>query len=131
MRVEVAAVGDARTPRGMCVLAIGPGVATPQRAPRSLRNFPSAVGDVPRAAETVREERGHALDNLRAVARLLGSVLHAGISSMQFKSPWPVGGILVRRYFRWLYKPDQCSRSAAFHAARRVQTGSGELCSSL
>ncbi len=35
-----------------------------------------------------REERVHALDNLRAAAMLLGIFLHAGISFMTLKFPW-------------------------------------------
>ncbi len=43
-----------------------------------------------RAGCVAREERVHGLDNLRAVAMLLGIVLHAGISFMTVPSPWPV-----------------------------------------
>ena len=50
----------------------------------------SAVGVDARTAGAAREERIHALDNLRAVAMWLGIVLHAGISFMVFQSPWPV-----------------------------------------
>ena len=49
-----------------------------------------AVGVEGRAAGAAREERIHALDNLRAVAMWLGIVLHAGISFMLLESPWPV-----------------------------------------
>ena len=35
-----------------------------------------------------REERLHALDNLRAVAMLLGIVLHAALSFMTLPIPW-------------------------------------------
>ena len=35
-----------------------------------------------------REERVHALDNLRAVAMLLGIVLHAALSFMTLPIPW-------------------------------------------
>ena len=50
----------------------------------------SAVGVEARAVGAAREERIHALDNLRAVAMWLGIVLHAGIAFMTFPSPWPV-----------------------------------------
>ena len=38
--------------------------------------------------QIVREERLHALDNLRAVAMLLGIVLHAALSFMTLPIPW-------------------------------------------
>ncbi len=40
------------------------------------------------AQPTAREERLHALDNLRAAAMLLGIVLHAGISFMTLNTGW-------------------------------------------
>ena len=51
---------------------------------------PVAVDVAARQAGAAREERIHALDNLRAVAMWLGIVLHAGIAFMTFPSPWPV-----------------------------------------
>ena len=42
----------------------------------------------PAAPPTHREERVHALDNLRAVAMLLGIVLHAALSFMTLPIPW-------------------------------------------
>lgn len=50
----------------------------------------SAAGIETRPAGAAREERIHALDNLRAVAMWLGIVLHAGISFMLLETPWPV-----------------------------------------
>ena len=56
-----------------------------------MRWFSTLLGSGGSGQETgAREERVHALDNLRAVAMLLGIVLHAGISFMLFKSAWPV-----------------------------------------
>ena len=51
---------------------------------------PVAVDVAARHAGAAREERIHALDNLRAVAMWLGIVLHGGISFMLLESPWPV-----------------------------------------
>ncbi len=48
----------------------------------------SAVSIVTPPLATTREERLHALDNLRAVAMLLGIVLHAGISFMTLDFGW-------------------------------------------
>ncbi|MFM8471878.1 MAG: acyltransferase family protein [Limisphaerales bacterium] len=48
---------------------------------------PSPPGIVPPAVPP-REERLHALDNLRAVAMLLGIVLHAALSFMTLPIPW-------------------------------------------
>ncbi len=47
------------------------------------------MNDAPASpAPLPREERVHALDNLRAVAMLLGIVLHAGLSFMTLPIPW-------------------------------------------
>ena len=46
------------------------------------------VPTAPPLAPPFREERVHALDNLRAVAMLLGIVLHAALSFMTLPIPW-------------------------------------------
>lgn len=48
----------------------------------------SAAPSTTAPSHPVREERLHALDNLRAVAMLLGIVLHAGISFMTLNFGW-------------------------------------------
>jgi peptidoglycan/LPS O-acetylase OafA/YrhL len=49
-----------------------------------------ATHDASQSVSAHREERLHALDNLRAVAMLLGIVLHAALSFMTLPIPWIV-----------------------------------------
>lgn len=53
-----------------------------------MTDRPAASSDAVTSASPHREERLHALDNLRAVAMLLGIVLHAALSFMTLPIPW-------------------------------------------
>jgi glucans biosynthesis protein C len=53
-----------------------------------MSDHPVITADAVTPAAPHREERLHALDNLRAVAMLLGIVLHAALSFMTLPIPW-------------------------------------------